>query len=278
MDQPNISVIIPCYDQAQYLEEALQSIAGQTYQNWEVVIVNDGSNDNTEAVAQKWAGRDERIRWTTIKNGGLANARNIGIDAARSELILPLDADDTITNTYLEQAVSAIQSSPDIKVVYGKARLFGARDEAWELPDFSLKTLATRNPIYCSAVFRKTDWERVGGYDLNMRYGFEDWEFWIALLKNGGDVIKLDEVCFNYRISEGSMLRSMTDSQRNELFDYMSKKHTDFYISQLGNFQELARARHETETRLNRITKSNKWALNTLSKNLFNFRPFKKLN
>lgn len=91
-----VSVIIPCYKQAQYLDEALQSVFNQTYANWECIIVNDGSPDNTAEVANWWLEKDRRFRYLIQENAGLSSARNSGIDYATGEFILPLDADDKI--------------------------------------------------------------------------------------------------------------------------------------------------------------------------------------
>ena len=98
-----ISVIVPCYNQAQYLDECLQSVLDQTYTDWECIIVNDGSPDHTEEIAKKWVEKDARFRYLFKENGGLSSARNAGIEIAKGEWILPLDADDKIGNQYLEQ-------------------------------------------------------------------------------------------------------------------------------------------------------------------------------
>ena len=89
---PLISVIVPCYNQAQYLDECLQSVLDQTYTDWECIIVNDGSPDNTEDVAKKWVEKDTRFIYLSKENGGLSSARNAGIEIAKGEWILPLDA------------------------------------------------------------------------------------------------------------------------------------------------------------------------------------------
>lgn len=104
MKQPLISVIVPCYNQAQFLDECLQSVLEQTYQNWECIIVNDGSPDNTEEVALEWTKKDVRFIYLKKDNGGLSSARNAGIEKAKGEWILPLDCDDKIGNQYLELA------------------------------------------------------------------------------------------------------------------------------------------------------------------------------
>ena len=101
---PLISVIVPCYNQAQYLDECLQPVLDQTYTDWECIIVNDGSPDHTEEVAKKWLKKDPRFKYIHKENGGLSSARNAGITQAKGEWVLPLDADDKIGNLYLELA------------------------------------------------------------------------------------------------------------------------------------------------------------------------------
>ena len=93
---PLISVIVPCYNQAQYLDECLQSVLDQTYQNWECIIVNDGSPDNTEEIALQWTAKDPRFTYLKKENGGLSSARNAGIEVAQGEWIQFLDCDDKI--------------------------------------------------------------------------------------------------------------------------------------------------------------------------------------
>ena len=110
---PLISVVVPCYNQAQYLDECLQSVLNQTYQDWECIIVNDGSPDNTEEIAKNWVEKDTRFIYLSKENGGLSSARNAGIEIAKGEWILPLDADDKIGERYLELAEKEFEN--DIK-------------------------------------------------------------------------------------------------------------------------------------------------------------------
>lgn len=105
MTPPLISIIVPCYNQAEYLDECLQSVLDQTYYNWECIIVNDGSSDNTEIVAQQWLNKDGRFKYSAKENAGLSLARNTGIANTNGEFILPLDADDKIGKDYCTKAI-----------------------------------------------------------------------------------------------------------------------------------------------------------------------------
>ena len=97
-----ISVVIPAYNAGQFLDETLESVLSQTYENWECIIVNDGSTDNTESVAKKWCEKDSRFRLTDKENGGLSSARNWGIKESKAEYIAFLDADDLYMPNFLE--------------------------------------------------------------------------------------------------------------------------------------------------------------------------------
>lgn len=263
-----VSIIVPCYNQAQYLDEALQSVLDQTYTNWECFIINDGSPDNTEEIARKWVEKDVRFVYLYKENGGLSSARNAGIEIASGKYILPLDADDKIAASYIELGIDFFQRDSDLKVVYCKAEKFGDEYGIWQLPPFSIYDLGQYNMIFCSAIFKKEDWELVGGYDINMIYGLEDWEFWISILKNGGNIKCLDEVGFYYRIRVNSMARVINHEERSYSTQYVAKKHIDFFIK---NYDMLNRGRKNYEFKL----KSEKYVFNLFTKMFLGFKLFK---
>lgn len=240
MNNPLVSVIVPCYNQVQYLAEALQSVLDQTYTNWECIIVNDGSPDNTHEVAQEWLAKDTRFKYIKIDNSGVSNARNVGIESAIGKFILPLDGDDKISIKYVELAVTKFLENDELTLVYCKARKFGDVDENWVLKDFSLQKLALDNMIFCTAMYKKEDWLQVGGYDVEMNFGLEDWEFWIALLKNKGKVFRLEEIGFYYRIKNSSRQTDLNFMDKSDLFKYLSIKHADFFVAEHGSFITLS--------------------------------------
>lgn len=276
MSYKKVSIIVPCYNQAQYLDECLISVLNQTYSNWECIIVNDGSQDATETVAMNWTAKDNRIKYIQKSNSGLSAARNSGITLAQGEFILPLDADDKISPDYLAQAIQVFKNDNTLKVVYCFAEKFGNESGRWELPDFSLYNLSQNNLIFCTALYRKKDWELVGGYDVKMIYGWEDWEFWIAMLKNGGNVKRIEQVGFYYRIKSNSMLNTINDKNADYLSDYLSVKHADFFVKYYGSFkkmkQELLQNKNEQEHRL----KSEKVAIDVFCSVFFGFSIFGK--
>lgn len=276
MSHKKVSIIVPCYNQAQYLDECLISVLNQTNSNWECIIVNDGSQDATETVGMNWTAKDNRIRYIQKSNSGLSAARNSGISIAQGEFILPLDADDKISPDYVAQAIQAFENDNTLKVVYCFAEKFGNESGRWELPDFSLYNLSQNNLIFCTALYRKKDWEVVGGYDVKMIYGWEDWEFWIAMLKNGGNVKRIEEVGFYYRVKSTSMLNTINERNTDYLLDYLSVKHVDFFVKYYGSFkkmkQELLQNKNEQEHKL----KSEKFAIDVFCSVFFGFSIFGK--
>ena len=208
-EPPLVSVIIPCFNQAQFLEEAVASVVAQTYQRWELIIVNDGSPDDTREVAQRLIARhpDRRIELLDKPNGGLADARNAGIRASKGAYWLPLDADDALAPTFLEKAVSVLAARPEVGFVYSHIEHFGSETGVVRLPPFDADTLVHADNIGCvSSLVRREIWEQVGGYNVAMREGYEDWDFWIGCVEKGWQGYRLPEALFRYRKKTGSML------------------------------------------------------------------------
>ena len=225
---PTVSVIIPCYNQGQFVDEAVNSVLAQSYQDFEIIVVNDGSTDAfTTTLLSRYLKPKTQV--ITTENRGLAGARNTGISEAKGKYILPLDADDFIEPHYMENAVSVLEQNSEVGIVYGRARLFGAVDAEWALPAYSIEEMLVDNVIYCSAFFQKKDWETVGGYDTEMIYGWEDYDFWLALIELGRKVVKLQEIGFCYRVASDSMVRSKEKWQKAAMFKRIYSKHQPLF-------------------------------------------------
>lgn len=276
MNSSLISIVVPCYNQGQYLSECLQSVLKQTYLNWECIIVNDGSHDNTEKISLEWCEKDNRFKYLKKENGGLSSARNAGIEMAKGEWILPLDADDYISYNYLEEAEKHF-SDKNIKIIYCLAEKFGLEKGIWDLPDFSIQQLAYKNIIFCTALFKKNDWKSVGGYDERMVGGLEDWEFWINLIKKGGAVYRIPIICFYYRVKENSMVKDLNNNKREYLFKYLAKKHTDFFIQHIGTFHNLYYENKVLKRNYNKIYNSKRYKIGNAISFIKDFFISKKL-
>lgn len=209
-----VSVIVPCFNQGCFLSEALDSIISQTYTNWECIVINDGSTDNTESVGKKYCLNDSRIKYIYQRNQGVIAARNNAIKESSGEIILPLDADDKVAPVYMEKAVQYLQQHKNCKVVYGKGWLIGKENGPFKLPEFSFEGLLRDNCIFNSAFYRRRDFDAVGGYNPNMAKGYEDWNLWISLLEDGGYAHQLDDVVYYYRIQS---LSRTTGADQNEV-------------------------------------------------------------
>lgn len=228
MSRPLVSVVIPCYNQGPFLAESIGSVLASGYAECEILVVDDGSTD--PETCQILAALDyPRTRLIRRPNGGLAAARNSGIAEAKGRYILPLDADDRIGPGYLAQAVQAFASDERLGIVYCRAEKFGAESGAWRLPRFSRWRMRLGNLIFCSALYRKADWETVGGYDGELRRGWEDWDFWLSLLELGRTVRCLELTGFYYRKNPASMAAGMEADLKVDLHRRLLAKHGGFF-------------------------------------------------
>lgn len=210
-----VSIVVPVYNAEAYLVETLESILASTYRSIEVILVNDGSSDGSDAICRRYAKKDSRVIYLEQENAGVVAARNHAIAAARGEYILPVDSDDRIAPTYIEKAVAVMEKDPDMGIVYCQAAYFGNRHGLWELPPYSLEEMLYQNVIFVTALFRREDWVKVGGYKSCAEGCCEDYEFWLSLLELSRKVYCLPEVLFYYRIRKGSRSKSLeADTQR----------------------------------------------------------------
>lgn len=224
-----ISIIVPCYNVADFLGETLDCILAQSYPDWECVIVDDGSTDGTAEVAAEYGRKDSRFKYVYQDNKGLAGARNTGIKNSSGKYILPLDGDDLIDSSYIEKGVKTLENENDVKVVYAFARFFGAKSNIWRLRDYSYKQLLLGNRIFCSCIYRRADYDRVNGYDEKLPV-YEDWDFLIRMLYPDGKVFRIPETMFFYRARQGSLLNSADSAKRClEAKKYIFKKNIDIY-------------------------------------------------
>lgn len=229
-NKPLVSIIVPCYNQAPYLPEALESILNQSYTNWECLIVNDGSPDNTSEIVKEWLEKDSRFKYIEKENSGVCDTRNKGITQAQGEYILPLDADDKIAKPYIECAIDAFTQDPNLKLVYCNTVLFGVVNrKAIPIP-YSFERMLSENLIHHAAIFRKSDFQKTIGYNLNMHDGLEDWDFWITLLNPEDKVKKLDGFYYYYRIKNISRSTQINFERNERLILQMFKNHEEKYL------------------------------------------------
>lgn len=228
-----VSVVIPCYRQAQYLSEAIKSILNQTHQNWECIIVNDGSLDNTEEIAQRWCAKDQRIKYVYQKNNGLSSARNIGIQNASSDFILTLDADDKYEATFIEKGLKVLKENERIGVVSSWILRFKDEKEICVIKPSgkTVEDFLFQNAANGTSLFRKVCWEKIGGYDEKMKTGYEDWDFYIRVCQLGWTVHVIEEVLFFYRQHDFSMRLDAYANHNKNIKMYLYSKHKELYLN-----------------------------------------------
>jgi len=252
--EPLVSIIIPCFNQSGFIGETIGCLNKLQYQNWEAIIVNDGSTDDSEKTILAIIANLPKFRYVKQENKGLAEARNAGIRISNGKYILPLDADDLISPDYISEAVEYLEHNPQTGIVYANAEFFGEKQGLWELPDFSMQQMLTMNCIFCTSLFRKEDFDRTKGYNPAMVYGWEDWDFWLTLIELGRKVHKIDKTHFYYRIRSESMLRTMSVEQRKQLKNLIFKNHLNLYGSFYDSPAIFSEENHKLKTQLKNIT------------------------
>ena len=202
-----VSVIIPCYNQSHFLPEAVESVVNQTCISWEIIIVDDGSTDDTLEVANQLATKYRRhqIRVIHQENQGLAQSRNNGIALSSKKYIIPLDADDKLHPDFIQVTIAELQSNSSVHIVYTDLIQFGIADRVVHAREWDPKVLPNENLLsYCSP-YRREVWETVGGYNSNLIWGYEDWDFWVGCCACGFVGKRIGMPLFLYRVKETSM-------------------------------------------------------------------------
>jgi hypothetical protein len=228
-----VSVIIPCYNQASFLSEAIQSIFSQTHDNWEIFIVDDGSPDDTKVIAEKWCSKDPRIHYLYQENGGLSSARNFGIKNTETDFILTLDADDNYEKTFIEKALHIVKNQKEVGVVSSWIVRFNSKEKeivTIKAKAESIDDFLFQNACNGTSFFRKKCWLQVGGYDEEMKNGYEDWDFYIRVCSIGWKVHIIPEKLFFYRQHTSSMRIDAYKNHDLKIKTYLFKKHKNLYL------------------------------------------------
>ena len=207
LKQPLVSVIMPAYNAEKYIEKAIMSVVNQTYTNWELIVIDDGSKDSTSEIVEKLVKKDERIAFfANEKNMGVARTRNRGFDLAKGEYVALLDSDDIWQEEKLEKQLALVDST-DADIVYtayGIVDVEGKKyKEDYLVPSQTdFEKMLGENHIGCSTVMlKKSVTEK---YRFNENFYHEDYVLWMQLLKDGYKACGLTEVLVQYRFYPGS--------------------------------------------------------------------------
>jgi glycosyltransferase involved in cell wall biosynthesis len=237
---PTVSVVIPCYNLGEYLGEAVDSVFAQTFTDFEIVIVDDGSTDErTRTLLANYQRAKTRVIRT--ENRGLPAARNEGARQTSGRYLCMLDADDRLEPSYMQRSVDVLDAEPALAFVSHWLRTFGDEEWTWQPESCELPDLLNTNTVNGAAMVRREAFLAAGGFDEALRDGFEDWDFWITLVERGFKGRILPEVLFNYRRRGDSMSRDM---MKGDLFArlhrVLAQKHAPSYQAHLPSLIEIS--------------------------------------
>ncbi|MCP9494749.1 MAG: glycosyltransferase [Pyrinomonadaceae bacterium MAG19_C2-C3] len=226
---PRVSIIMPAYNAERYIAAAIDSVIAQTYQAWELIVIDDGSRDRTAEIVKSYLAADVRIRYIFQENRKMSNARNNGIKHARGELIAFLDADDLWLPEKLALQVETLDRQ-QVDVVFGDGFIFTDDDTRDESRSFSgsegriagsdmFELMLTGNKIaVLSVMMRSETLTRVGGFDESPQIlGCEDYELWLRLAEREASFCGMKEHLVRYRVHAGGVSSKRVEMLRAEI-------------------------------------------------------------
>ena len=229
-----ISVVIPCYNDGKYLRETIDKLKEQTYKHFEIIVVNDGStDDHTLEVLRELS--EQGITVLHKENGRMSSARNHGEKHAKGKFIAALDADDYFHPTFFEKAIKVLKAdkAKNVAVVTSYIQMFGETNKVSKPRGGGAFNFLFSSQCPACAMVRKECWDAVGGYDEEMKNGYEDWEFYIRITQKGWMVHVIPEKLLYYRQTQKSAHKQLTLPNRASLISYIVDKHKDWYVEQL---------------------------------------------
>lgn len=223
MTPPSVSVVLPVHNGGDYLQEAIDSILNQTFKDFELLIIDDGSDDGSRDLAEEYSRRDRRIRVISLDRVGLTEALNIGIDSSAAPLIARMDADDKAHPNRLDRQVAYLTQNPDVAVVGSHARMIGPTGKVvgkstlgpTSLEEYQAQRAEVRvNFLHPTVMFRKHVVQAAGGYSAEYIAG-EDYELWNRLADNH-QMLTITDSLLDYRVHPNAtgtkMMRAQTES------------------------------------------------------------------
>jgi glycosyltransferase involved in cell wall biosynthesis len=204
-NEPLVSVVIPCHNYARFVGEAIDSVLTQTHRSIEVIVVDDGSSDDTVAVAKRYP-----VRLLEQPHLGVCVATNNGIRASRGQYIMRLDADDILAPAYVEETLAALMREPGAALAYADGTYVGTRNGPVPLQPFDVESLAEGAYAPCLALMRRSSCEQVGGYDVRLTpYRCEDWDMWLSFAERGMTGVLVRKPLWFYRKHGRSRVRAV---------------------------------------------------------------------
>lgn len=221
---PLVSVIIPCFNHGEYIDDTVQSILDQSYENIEIVIVDDGSTDQfTIDFLSGYKQQNTKIIWQ--ENKKTSAARNKGFSHTIGEYILTIDADDLIDHSFVEKSVRILETYPRIGAVSAWAICFGEETYTWQPSGGSIENFISDINCPSMALIRRNVWLQNGGFDEKLQIGYEDWDFWLCTTSNGWYIHILHEYLYYYRQLNNSRAKKAV-ANRESIVDIFKRKYS----------------------------------------------------
>ena len=225
-DEPHVSIIIPCYNYARFLPEAIESALEQTHVPLEVIVIDDGSTDDSYEVASRFVPAVEVLGQP---NTGLVAVLNRGLREAAGEYFVILSADDVLRPSYVETLLAALLRQPGSAYAYSAMEYFGSRSGVFPAKPFSPALLLVGNYINATALTRRADALAVGGFHSNPKNAWEDWAFWLRLLESGRYGVAVPEPLLRYRRHQTTSRNPPSRRKALQALNAVRAAHPDLY-------------------------------------------------
>lgn len=226
---PLLSIIIPYYNLGKYIKESIKSIKQGSYSNYEIIVVNDGSDDALSKNILYEIQNEKKLCIINQDNEGLSSARNTGAKAARGKYITFLDADDVVKKDYYKRAIKVLEQYQYIDIVYSWVEFFDGKDEIWPTFNLTLPYLLLSNMTAAFYVIRKEKFIEYGLNEENMKKGMEDYDSLINMYKNGCKGVSIPEPLVKYRYRLGSMSKAFNPELVINIYNQLIENHLDVY-------------------------------------------------
>lgn len=279
-----VSIIIPCYNQDKYLAETLQSVSGQTYSNWECIIVDDGSLDDSSKIVENFAAEDPRFIYVYKKNGGVSSARNLGIEKAKGDFIQFLDSDDLLDSRKIELSLHelSLPQNKDVKMAISNFKMIS--HDSKEI----VEPFCVLNKDFFSVEGFLTQWNV--SFSIQMQCGFfhaslfksvrfpvnlsaqEDWVVWVHLFKIDSKFLFIDQALAYYRMNpESRMMTIGIDDNQLKVVHTFKTLLTDeeFYTFSFNLIERYYNSDIKFRSALNRVKQSKSYQAGLLIKKVF---------
>jgi glycosyltransferase involved in cell wall biosynthesis len=247
---PKVSLIIPNYNTSSTIQEAINSALNQSHKNIEIIVVDDGSTDDSVAVIQN---NYPQLKLITQENSGPSAARNAAAKLATGEYLVFLDSDDLLHPNYVAQCLLVFQKNQALEIVYSDAEFFGAKTGLLQLGTYTYETFLCNTCIPVFAMLKKATFFAVGAFDPAIRYA-EDWDLWLRIVIKGGLVHKINATLYYYRkrldgssLTDQNKIKNAIEPARLQIYNKYHQHYINANLAMGDIMNEMYRQRLSTD-------------------------------